>query len=145
MILPKDVKGKEGLRGTKIRNARIIQLYLSDSSMTTNLLAEKFKLSQSRIMQILKANARLVLEEKDWNKLQRLNLLKADLSKPEFQSQTLSKKDLLELWRKEFDGDESNQKEIRITNIIRYAEPGCTRESILESTSRGTTSDNQII
>lgn len=99
MILPEAVKGTK-----RIRNAKIVSLY-AEGNFSQDLLAKKFGISQIRISQIIKSNAKLILDNKDWNKVQRINLLMQDLHKPELKSQCLEKKDLIDLWRKEFESD----------------------------------------
>src|SRR3990167_11238364 len=96
MILPKDIKTRH-----KIRDSKILALYAS-GELPQALIAERFHISQSRVNQILKANASLVLNMKDFEKLQRLSLIKRDTTKS---SIPLAKKDLIELWRKEFEGE----------------------------------------
>lgn len=96
MILPKDIKTRH-----KIRDAKILNLYAT-GEFPQAIIAKQFNLSQERINQILKANARLVLDNADWEKFQRINLIKQDIGKS---LDPLSKKDLVELWRKEFEAE----------------------------------------
>ena len=102
MILPIDIKSRN-----KLRDSKILSIYASGNS-DQSFIAQKFNLSQPRINQILKSNARLLLNNADWEKLQRIAIIKSDLERKEFKSQVLSKKDAIELWRKEFEQDFKN-------------------------------------
>ncbi len=99
MILPSEIKSRH-----KIRDAKILTLY-AQSGFDQRLIAQKFGLSQARIHQILKANASLALRNADYEKLQRIQIIKSDLSSPRMKEQILDKKDALELLRKEYEGD----------------------------------------
>src|SRR3990167_8749384 len=132
MILPTEIRSRH-----KIRDARILSLYAS-GSFNQEFIAKKFNLTQARINQILKLNATLVLQHSDWEKLQRINLIKNDLEKSDFKNQVLTKKDAIELWRKEIEGD---GKETTINNVT-YNINGSRKNSRFEILPSQSTADN---
>jgi len=140
MILPKEVKTRH-----KIRDFKICRMWAQDYK-TMEEIGKRFGITRTRVSQIIYDNRDLLKSNKEFEKQKRiirLNKIADSLG------DNLSKsKDVLDVFselRKEHDGEANQNQQIRITNIIQYAEPGCSRESILESTSQRTTSDNQII
>lgn len=108
LILPKDIKTKH-----KIRDSKILNLYAS-GEMNQATIARKFNLSQPRINTILKINARLILDNADWEKIQRLGIIKSNIGKC---SDPLNQKDLIELWRKEFEAENVTNNITQFLNI----------------------------
>lgn len=101
MKLPENIKGRH-----RIRDAGICNDWMS-KTLTTEELAEKFKLTQRRIEQILKANHTFVVMDKEWEKKKRIHKRNLWIKKRE-KCGEVSKKDLddlLESNRHEIEGD----------------------------------------
>ena len=115
MILPTDIVTQH-----KIRDSKICSLYTRGSA-TLEEIALRFKISATRVSQILYKNKHLVKIDKEYEKLKRLAVLKRLLNK---HPETMGKKDTLDIvseMRAETEGrqgSEGGSREVTI-NIIR--------------------------
>jgi hypothetical protein len=100
MKLPEKIKGRN-----RIRDGAIVLLFKRDD-IDFPSLAEKFNLTERRIMQILATNHAFVKRDKEWEKEKRINVLKRLLEKHPSLIAKKSTIDILEQIRKEIDGDE---------------------------------------
>lgn len=97
MKLPKDIKGRH-----KVRDAEICLLWDRDD-MEINVIAEKTKLTERRIRQILRTNHAFIPIDKEWEKRKRIRRLQNEIkSKPKSAKDVA---DLLEQLRREIEGD----------------------------------------
>jgi hypothetical protein len=97
MKLPEKIKGRN-----KIRDAKIVVGYKKEG-LHYSELAEKFKLTERRILQILSTNHSFIKRDKEWEKEKRIALLNQWVKKnPETKKDTA---EILELLRKEIEGD----------------------------------------
>jgi hypothetical protein len=97
MKLPENIKGKN-----RIRDAAIVVEWKQNHT-PTETIAEKFKLTQRRIEQILRTNHAFVKIDKEWEKSKRIHRLSRRLEESE-----PTKKDELEIMselRREIEGD----------------------------------------
>lgn len=106
MIIPAEIKGNN-----RIRDARIVAEY-SENGTNEAHIAQKFGISQSRVSQIIKRNGHLILSQKDWNKIQRIHVIKNQLARKDVQDIPVSPDKWLDLWRKEYEGESA----VNITN-----------------------------
>lgn len=103
MKLPEKIKGRN-----RIRDAAIVVAW-SREDLSTNTIAEKFKLTQRRIEQILRANHAFVTIDKEWEKKKRLKIINRLIDKKKDES-FKDVSDLLEQQRKEIEGDEPSSR-----------------------------------
>lgn len=97
MKLPEKIKGRN-----RIRDGAIV-LYFKRDSMDYPDLAERFKLTERRILQILSKNHAFIKIDKDWEKQKRINRLNRWLrDKPKTSRDPLEIQSEL---RKEVEGD----------------------------------------
>lgn len=103
MILPNEIKTKN-----KIRDAKILQLYLRDR-LTQAEIGSRFGISTTRVGQIIYKNGHLLNFHKPAEKVVRVNHLKRMLDN---HPDTIGKKstiDILEQLRKEVEGDKATE------------------------------------
>ena len=132
LILPKDVKGTN-----RLRDSRIIGMFCEEGIDQTTI-ARKFKLSQPRICEILRNNMISVIEHrKDWEKLKRINSM-SHMLKDEKLPLANNKLDVLKELRKEFEGEE---KQTTINNTT-YIIHGSRKNSRFEVLPTQSTADN---
>lgn len=99
MKIPAEIAGNN-----KIRDAQILAEYAEKGTPEIDI-ARKFELSQARVSQIIKKNGHLILTSRDWNKIQRIHMIKSQLARQEVQSIPVSPDKWLDLWRKEYEGE----------------------------------------
>ena len=97
MKLPEKIKGRN-----RIRDGAIV-LYFKRDAISYCQLAEMFKLTERRILQILSKNHAFIKRDKEWEKEKRINRLAERLrTSPPTRKDEL---DILGELRKEIDGD----------------------------------------
>ena len=102
MILPKDVKGYN-----RIRDARIINFFVEDGISQTEI-ANKFKISQPRVCEILRAHSISVISRrKDWEKLKRIHSMNRKINDESIPFAN-TRLDILKELRKEYEGEKSD-------------------------------------
>lgn len=119
MKIPKDVHG-----ANKIRDSKILSLYLS-GDWTYQELAERFKISTTRINQIIYRNRALLKIDREYEKIKRVNHLKRILKTKGDVVVDKDAVDVLKELRTECDinkHDSSSSGETKII-IIRATEP----------------------
>lgn len=97
----------------KLRDAAIcleFERLINDSDYTMikdiqKAVAEKFKLSERRILQIVRANHAYIPMDKEWEKRKRINLLKNEIKKKEKEGSKKDLADLLDQLRVETEGN----------------------------------------
>jgi len=99
LILPRDIKTKN-----KIRDAKILQLYLHDKETHENI-AVRFGITRTRVSQIIYKNAHLLQFQRNTEKVARINHLKRMLENHPDRMSKKSTLDILEQLRKELEGD----------------------------------------
>lgn len=119
MKLPDKIQGRN-----RVRDAAIV-LYFKRNALTYIELAEKFKLTERRILQILSKNHAFIKRDKEWEKEKRIARLERWLNDDKNKD---SRKDPVEIQaelRKEIDGDEksSSTGETKIIIIRPYDTP----------------------
>jgi len=113
MLLPEKIKGCH-----KIRDGAIV-LFFKRDSLDFFELAEKFKLTERRIRQILETNHAFIKRDKVWEKEKRINRIER-LIKEKGNTTTKDVVDLLVELRKEIEGDAplvDNSTHLHFTNV----------------------------
>lgn len=105
MILPKEIKSRH-----KIRDFNIIKDFI-DFGLNQSLIAEKYKITQGRVSQIIKTNATAIISTtKDYDKVKRLAFMNRALLNQNIPD-AKTKLELIEAKRKEYEGE-------GVTNIV---------------------------
>lgn len=99
MILPSQIKSRH-----KIRDAKIMSMVTAGID-DTKLLSQKFAISLERVNQIIRANARLVLENTEQERLWRINFIKRQLDREEVKKMSVSPDKWVDLLRKEYQSE----------------------------------------
>ncbi len=121
MKLPNEINSRH-----KIRDASILRLFLNEN-MTLKELGSRFKLTGSRIQQILYDNRSLIKWEKNYEKAIRVNALKRLEVKYRNELGKKSVIDIHEQIRKEIDGDKP-LVDNSVHQIIMFRNPEALKE-----------------
>ena len=121
MKLPEKIKGKN-----RIRNGAI-KLYFKRDHMDYSQIAEKFKLTERRILQILSTNHAFIKRDKEWEKEKRINILNRLITKRKEETNR-DIVDLLEAQRKEIDGDSQDKGTSRETKVVIIRESNANQD-----------------
>jgi predicted DNA-binding protein YlxM (UPF0122 family) len=109
LILPRDIKTKN-----KIRDAKILQLYLHDKETHENI-AVRFGITRTRVSQIIYKNAHLLQFQRNTEKVARINHLKRMLENHPDRMSKKSTLDILEQLRKELEGEKGVEVSVGVT------------------------------
>ena len=121
MKLPEKIKGKN-----RIRDGAIV-LYFKRDHMDYSQIAEKFKLTERRILQILSTNHAFIKRDKEWEKEKRINILNRLITKRKEETNR-DIVDLLEAQRKEIDGDSQDKGTSRETKVVIIRESNANQD-----------------
>jgi hypothetical protein len=112
MKLPTDIVTRN-----KIRDSKICQLWGRDGVPMAEIGA-RFRISGTRVHQIIYKNRHLIKIDKEYEKLKRLAKLKELLVK---HPETMSKKstlDIIDQMREEIDGSKNSDKSVNVTVVM---------------------------
>lgn len=131
MKLPKEIIGRN-----KIRDAAIV-LAFKREGLEYLQIAERFKLTERRILQILSLNHAFIKRDKEWEKEKRISRLEKWIkNSPKTQKDPV---DLQSELRKEIEGDKPN---VSITNTVSNITYGWRNDTHRDSLRATTISSN---
>jgi len=131
MKIPKDVHGIH-----KIRDSKLLSLYLS-GDWTYQALAERFKISTTRVNQIIYKNRALLKIDREYEKIKRVNHLKRILKSKGDLVVDKDAVDILKELRTESDIHKSESSGSGETKIIIIRASGETSKPSTEEVSNG--------
>lgn len=97
MKLPDKIKGIH-----KIRDLKICRLWIEEG-ITTDIIAEKVRLTERRVRQILRANKIFLKVDKPFEKAKRIHLLRVAINNSKESKK--DRADLIDQLRREIEGD----------------------------------------